>query len=178
MRTLSLMMSFLALAIMGGVVAAHSELVAAQPAPGAHLAESPTEIRLTFSEPVAGTSQIVVLSDNFQPVEGLVPQYNPEQPQEVYTPLPPLAAGVYTVQWTAASADGHEISGSYSFSVGAAEPSGASTPGETTADEPATVADEAPIFRSLWWLAAIALVAVGLPVALLAIRRTRHPGDE
>lgn len=166
MKQFALLVGLLFLTLWGGVAAAHSELVAAEPAPGAQLAESPTEIRLSFSEPVAAASQIVVLGENFQQVEGLVPQYNPAEPNVVYTPLPPLAAGVYTVQWTAASADGHQISGSYSFSVGAAPPS---TP---------DAADEVPAARNVAWLAAIGLVAVGLPLALLGLRRVDRRGKD
>lgn len=167
MKTIAVLMGLLMFVWLSGRALAHSELVAAEPAPGAQLAESPSEIRLTFSEPVAASSQIIVLSENFQQVEGLVPQFNPEQPQVVYTPLPPLEPGVYTVQWAAASADGHQISGSYSFSIGAA---GTANP-EVAAENPQTNTDDAPASRSVWWLAGIGLIAVGLPLALLGIRR-------
>lgn len=148
--------------------AAHSDLVAAEPEPGAQLAESPAEIRLTFSEPVAPTSQIALLTDTFQPVEGLVGQYDTAHPDQVYTPLPELAPGIYTVQWVAASADGHEISGSYSFSVGMVTPgaaSGDSSNGET--GQPA----EAGSSGASWWIVALVVLAVGLPVGMVVLRR-------
>jgi len=100
-------------------VLAHAELVAAEPEAGAQLVEPPAEIRLTFSEPVAVQSDIVVLGEGFAPVAGLLPQLDGARPEQVYTPLPPLEPGTYTVQWSAVSADGHEISGSYAFSIGA-----------------------------------------------------------
>jgi hypothetical protein len=70
---------------------------------------------------------------------------------------------VYTVQWVASSSDGHEISGSYSFSVGLGTPN---APGvtESTTVSPANS-------RSGWWLGALGLVAVGLPLMLLIFRR-------
>ncbi len=173
MRKTALLLALLAVVLLGGRALAHSELVAAEPAPGAQLAESPAEIRLTFSEPVAASSQIVVMGENFQQVEGLVPQFNPEQPQVVYTPLPPLAEGVYTVQWTAASDDGHEISGSYSFSVTSAASGGAT---DANAQESA-VAEEAPAPRSLLWLGALGLLIVGLPLIFFAFLRAPRRRD-
>lgn len=173
MRRLALLLALVAVILLSSRASAHSELIAAEPAPGARLAESPAEIRLTFSEPVAASSQIVVMGENFQQVEGLVPQFNPEQPQVVYTPLPPLAEGVYTVQWVAASNDGHEISGSYSFSVTSAA-SGSTTNAVTPAP---MVAENPPTPRSAWWLGVIGILAVGLPLAFLGLRRVARRGD-
>lgn len=152
-----------------GSVAAHAELLSANPAPGAQLAESPAEIRLTFSEPVAGTSSIVLLTADFQAVEGLVGQFSADRPQEIYTPLPELAPGVYTVQWTAASDDGHEISGTYSFSVGLV------TPGAATVAPAAAAATEPGSNNAVgWWLGGLLAVAVGAPLLIVALRRARR----
>jgi copper transport protein len=97
---------------------AHAELVEAEPAPGAQLAAPPAEIRLTFSEPIEGKSNVIVLGEGFAPVDGIQPQLDTVRPQQLYASLPPLEPGTYTVQWSAVSEDGHEISGSYSFSIG------------------------------------------------------------
>ena len=138
--------------------------------PGAQLAESPAEIRLTFNESVATTSSIVLLTADFQPIEGLVGQFNPDRPQEIYAPLPELAPGVYTVQWTAASDDGHEVSGTYSFSVGLV------TPGAATVAPTATAAASGPPGGSGvgWWLGGLLAVAVGAPLLIVALRRARQ----
>lgn len=173
MRKLALLLALAAVILLSSRASAHSELVAAEPVPGAQLAQSPAEIRLTFSEPVAASSQIVVMGENFQQVEGLVPQFNPEQPQVVYTPLPPLAEGIYTVQWVAASNDGHEISGSYSFSVTSAA-SGGTT--DSLIQAP-TAVENPPAPRSAWWLGVIGIFAVGLPLAFLGFRRVARRGD-
>ncbi|MBP6015654.1 MAG: copper resistance protein CopC [Candidatus Promineofilum sp.] len=152
---------------------AHGDLVAAEPEPGAQLAESPAEIRLTFSEPVADGSRIVVLGDDFGQVGGLVPQFNPEVPEQVYTPLPPLEPGVYTVQWAATSDDGHEVSGSYSFSVGLvadATRAGGAAAATSAASRPAGT-------RSGWWLGVVGIVAVGIPLVLLTLRRAGRRRD-
>ena len=154
---------------------AHSDLVAAEPEPGAQLAASPAEIRLTFSEPVADGTRIVVLGENFGQVEGLVPQFNPEEPEQVYTPLPPLEPGVYTVQWAATSDDGHEVSGTYSFSVGLVTPSATNDSGAVTAS-PTTTSPPGGT-RSGWWLAVLGIVAISLPLVTLLVRRAGQRRD-
>ena len=162
MRGAVLLFACLALALVAvGPAAAHAELVSASPAPGAQLAESPAEIRLTFSEPVATTSAIVLLAEGFQPVEGLVGQFDADRPQEIFVPLPELAPGVYTVQWTAASDDGHEISGAYSFSVGLVTPEAAAAPTAPGAG------------RAGWWLGALVALAVAAPLLVVVLRRAR-----
>lgn len=167
---------FLILFLLTGLarpVDAHTDLVQADPSPGAQLAESPSEIRLTFSEPVASDSRIELFTDEFQRIDGLVTQYNPAQPEQVYSPVPPLEPGVYTVQWAAVSSDGHEISGSYSFSVGME--AGGTNGAETTtpsSDEDEPVAETTGVSRSSWWLAALGLVAVGLPLILVLLRKS------
>ena len=171
MRGVALLFACLALCLVAvGPAVAHAELVSASPAPGAQLAESPVEIRLTFNEPVATTSAIVLLAEGFQPVEGLVGQFSADRPQEIFVPLPELAAGVYTVQWTAASGDGHEISGTYSFSVGLV------TPGAGTVAPTAAVAQTEQDGGSGvgWWLGGLLAVAVGAPLLIVALRRARR----
>ena len=65
LRHIALLLCLLILSAAAHPAAAHTELVNADPAPGAQLAESPTEIRLTFSEPAGAASQIVLLADGF-----------------------------------------------------------------------------------------------------------------
>jgi methionine-rich copper-binding protein CopC len=137
-------------------VLAHSELIDSQPAPGAQLAEPPAEIRLTFSQPPGAQSQIVLMADGFQPVEGIAAHVDSARPEQLFAPLPVLEPGNYTVQWTAVSEDGHEISGSYSFSIvtTATESRGLST----------MLADQWP------WLLALLVLVVGAPLAVRAMR--------
>lgn len=157
--------------VAAGSAAAHAELVSASPAPGAQLAGSPAEIRLTFSEPVASSSSIVLLTADFQPVEGLVGQFAADRPQEIYAPLSELAPGVYTVQWTAASDDGHEISGTYSFSVGLVTPGAATDAAPTAA---VALTEQAGSSGVGWWLGGLLAVAVGAPLLIVALRRARR----
>jgi methionine-rich copper-binding protein CopC len=140
--------------------AAHTELDHSDPAPGAQLTESPAEIRLTFSEPAGAASQIVLLVDGFQPVEGIMAQIDTDRPEEVFAMLPPLEPGIYTVQWTATSDDGHEVSGSYSFSIAA-----------TAAEGRGPFAS----FSDQWpWLLALLVLVVGAPL-MIRFWRGRQP---
>jgi copper transport protein len=145
---------------------AHAELVEAEPEPGAQLADSPAEIRLTFSEPIGTQSDIVVLGEGFAPIEGIEPQLNTlstSRPQQIYTALPPLEPGTYTVQWSAVSEDGHEISGSYSFSIGQVS--------ETDSTAAQTSAQQTPTTTIIWWF--FALLTVALVIAFILFRYGR-----
>jgi methionine-rich copper-binding protein CopC len=96
---------------------AHAELVAAIPAPGSEVSQPLSEIRLTFSEPIADKSQILLLNANLQMIAGVSTRFDAAHPLEMAATLPDLEPGIYTVQWTAVSSDGHETSGSYQFSL-------------------------------------------------------------
>jgi methionine-rich copper-binding protein CopC len=132
-------------------VVAHAELVNSEPAPGAQLSSSPAEIRLTFSEPV-GTGRIILLSDGFDPVDGLDVQSDEEHPEVIFTTLPALAAGSYTVQWSAIGADGHEVAGSYSFAIGSDD-----------------AGDDSSLTRNI----GLGIVGLAVLMAIMAARRSR-----
>jgi hypothetical protein len=101
------------------VTHAHADLLAAMPAPGSLVSNPVGQIQLTFSEPVAAESEILLFGDDFQPVAGVVAQLDSADPAMMVAAVPELEAGMYTVQWTAVSSDGHSISGSYAFRVSA-----------------------------------------------------------
>lgn len=100
-----------------GRVLAHAELQTALPQPGAVLTQSPSEIRLTFSEEIDQGSDIFLFTEGFQYIEGIEPRIDPTNPNQLYTPLQMLESNDYTVQWTAISLDGHTVSGTYTFRV-------------------------------------------------------------
>lgn len=101
-----------------GRLMAHTMLVSAVPAPGAVAAESLTELRLTFNEPLAVDSKVVLYRENFQVVPGVASQVDAQAAQQLAVSVPPLAPGVYTVQWmTRSLVDNHPGTGSYAFAV-------------------------------------------------------------
>ncbi|GAA1476572.1 copper resistance CopC/CopD family protein [Nocardioides aestuarii] len=120
------MRSRLALAVLLGVLAllgtaapaaAHAQLVATDPADGALLETAPSEVTLTFDEPVRLTAQEITVYD----ADGAtVPSSARTTGTDVVITLddPSSLRGTHVVGWFVVSADGHPISGSLTFSVG------------------------------------------------------------
>jgi copper transport protein len=125
--------------------AAHTRLKAAAPAPGATVADTLSEIRLSFTLPVVAEMTSLVLTTGastaaqgaLRPVEG-------SGSTAFVFPLPrPLAAGAYTAVWRSAAADGHVIHGNFTFTVhadGGAAPPRTVAGGGVTQVEPAGAA--------------------------------------
>ncbi|MCW2601185.1 MAG: hypothetical protein JWM02_3014 [Frankiales bacterium] len=101
-----------------GTAAAHAQLVASDPAPGAVLPRPPTAVTLTFGDPIqVGDGTIEVFDDEYNRVDaGGVTSAGRRDALHVGLRLG-LAAGTYTVNWHASSADTHPASGSFQFSV-------------------------------------------------------------
>jgi methionine-rich copper-binding protein CopC len=107
-----------AFVIMSAAVAlAHTALIDSFPAPGEVLDKSPSEVRLIFNESLGSGSSFEIFGENFKKVEGISPEVDPATPSEMIASIPPLQARTYTLQWTAISADGHSVTGSFSFSI-------------------------------------------------------------
>ena len=109
-------------AVVGGgmttAVVAHAELVSAVPAPGATVAQSPTQLTLQFNEPVQWGSSLLLLTENFTTIP-LATEVLADAPNTLLGDnVPALAPGVYTVQWLIISSDGHNQTGSYQFRIG------------------------------------------------------------
>jgi methionine-rich copper-binding protein CopC len=96
---------------------AHSEFERADPPPGAQVATAPPELRLIFTEPLSTTSQAYLHGANFQPVAGVQSQVDAADPRQLIVRTPPLAPGVYTVQWLAVGQDRHALRGSYQLAI-------------------------------------------------------------
>jgi methionine-rich copper-binding protein CopC len=95
---------------------AHAELASASPEPDAALAEVPTEVATTFSEPVEPAFTTIAVTDAAgAPVHRGAARV--EQGATLAIDLGPLAPGVYTVGWKVTSVDTHGSEGAYRFSV-------------------------------------------------------------
>ena len=103
--------------IIVATAAAHAELRRAVPEPGAVLNASPDEIRLTFNEPLGTASTFIVYNRAFEAIAGIKPEVVAGIEKQLAANVPPLPAGVYTVQWNVVGIDGHPSGGSYSFEV-------------------------------------------------------------
>lgn len=177
-------------AIGAGAAWAHSGLVGTDPADRASLDVAPAQVVLTFNEPpqTLGT-QVQVLDPNGNPVssgQAAVTDTQITQPLGEARP-----AGTYTVQWRMTSADGHPLSGQYTFTatsaVGTTSDDPAETPGQSAAPAPPTSAptlsptqgvgagEDTTAWRwgpdSVTALAVVGALAAGLLVLVVILRR-------
>lgn len=98
---------------------AHLELVESTPAAGEELARAPDALRLRFTQPVQLAFSEVRLSGPGGAVEVGALALAADSGQVLVAPISgTLAPGDYTVRWRVAGADGHPISGEYTFRVG------------------------------------------------------------
>ncbi|WP_102144915.1 copper resistance CopC family protein [Mycobacterium hubeiense] len=147
-----------------GVAAAHATRIATDPVENAVLTESPQRVSATFNEQLqsAFAAMTVVGPDGNVWSEG-DPQVQGAVISVGVRPLGP--AGTYTVNYRLTSADGHVVSGSWSFSLSVA---GTGTPGPA-ATAPVTDDDDG---MPVWPFVAVAAVIVGAG-AWWAVRRQR-----
>lgn len=100
---------------------AHATLDQTDPADGAVLAKSPTEVHLKFSEDVRVTlSSVRVLDGQGKRVDRGNTHVEVDQTLVAVGLKSNLARGTYVVAWSVVSADGHPVHGGFLFSVGEA----------------------------------------------------------
>jgi copper transport protein len=143
---------------------AHAVLLRTDPSPQTTVARPPSAIRLMFSEPVEtpfGAIRVYDV-DGHRVNAGSIKLA--DGGRTVVLPVSGLKDGTYTVTWKAVSADGHLVSGGFSFYVGA----------PSTISAVAVAKDQGPgeyvsvgfgVVRFLWFAALMALVG------LVALRR-------
>ncbi|MFI7067779.1 copper resistance protein CopC [Kribbella sp. NPDC050124] len=111
-----LVASLLALVVSTGVAAAHAKLESMTPADGSSMAAPPTQVVLTFSEPVGSNgTQVQVKSPSGKNVaSGDVQVIDNKVTQPVGAMI---EAGRYQVDARVVSADGHPVTVTASFTV-------------------------------------------------------------
>ncbi|MEW1599493.1 copper resistance CopC family protein [Streptomyces sp. NPDC093808] len=116
-----------ALTVAAPPAAAHTELESGSPAEGASLAGLPPRVTLVFSDAMTQKYAKVAVTgpDGSSAAEG-----EPQVAGETVTLAlrNGASAGRYTVGYRVVSADGHPVSGSYSFTVRAVKETGGPTP--------------------------------------------------
>ncbi len=112
---LALLMAFTVMASTDQAFA-HAALIKTDPADGAVLAQAPTRLSLTFSEPVSPLVLTLVKPDgtplpltSFRLTDQTIEIDNPQA----------LKSGTHVLSWRVISADGHPVGGSLLFSIGA-----------------------------------------------------------
>lgn len=117
MRHFVSMAMFVGLLILSGSAAmAHAGLVASDPVDGAVLRASPEALLLSFTEPV--TPLVFTLLSPNGARQDLTSAVSTDDDVRLALPMG-LMRGTHLVTWRAVSADGHPVSGTISFSVGA-----------------------------------------------------------
>ena len=100
-----------------GPASAHAQLETTAPAAGAVLAEPPSDVRLSFSEPVEiSLGAVRVYDSNADRVDDGGARN--DGGDTVVQPLGDLADGSYVVTWRVVSTDGHPVHGAFTFQVG------------------------------------------------------------
>ncbi|MCI0157181.1 copper resistance protein CopC [Leifsonia shinshuensis] len=122
---------------------AHDYLVESSPASGATQTEPLTQVSLTFNDRVLdltgdGKSAILQVTSGGRYFETGCPTI---LDRGVTVPVALGAAGTYTVDWQAVSADGHTVSGTYGFEY---EPAAGTAPASTGSASPTCGAHTTP----------------------------------
>jgi copper transport protein len=149
---------------------AHATLSKTQPQYGTRLQQAPKVLRLEFDQTVDALPNAVrvysakgrLLSGSTRVTTG---------GRVLVVPVSRLPRGGYTVRWRAVSADGHVVSGVYTFGVRQKAPSASDAFG---AGGPTT---EEHLVRWLYFVA-LALLAGGLGFRLLVVRRPFGPAAQ
>lgn len=97
-------------------VIGHARLVSATPASGTTVA-APRSVSLTFSERFAAPFSTVEVEDGRGRAVTLTRTVSDDGKTLGGSFAAPLAAGTYRVTWAIAAADGHRMTGNYSFTV-------------------------------------------------------------
>ncbi|OAN36970.1 copper resistance CopC family protein [Mycolicibacterium iranicum] len=155
-----------------GAAWAHAALVASDPADAATLQEQPARVIATFNEPMQPqfAAMTIVGPGGAQWGDG-DPTVDGTDISVAVKPGSP--AGVYTVNYRATSADGHVVTGSWTYEVLEAGPQAATTaatpaPETTTAAAPADTPDSDGL--PVWpFVAGITVIVAG--GAIWAVRR-------
>nr|WP_067470525.1 copper resistance CopC family protein [Nocardia amamiensis] len=158
-----------------GTASAHSALASSDPADGTEIATAPPRVNLTFNEPIQSAfANLTVTGPDGQRWERSQPHVDGTVVSVDLDGLGPV--GQYTVGFRVVSADGHPVSGSYTFTLTqpgnlpnpttAVAPQSLAAP--TTATPSATQEDNDNGFPL--WIPAALIVAVAAALLTLLLR--------
>lgn len=171
MRSWVVAVAAVVVALLGGIgpAAAHSTEVATDPAKGATLAVLPQRVTITLNEKpmdvghglvVTGPDGVKVSAD-----EPVLTGHGISVPVVSQGP-----AGEYTVGYRVVSADGHVVSGSYTFTVTSGRPAQGAIKETTTAEDENSVTFVFAVFS-------VVMMVAFVGAAALLIRRHSHRQD-
>lgn len=155
---IALLMMFLFLFVpsMTKIASAHATLEKTTPAQNGVVSKQPDTIELTFNEPVnASYSGITIYNDKGKKVADVKPSTTGHS-DTISFPGDQLKEGTQQIKWHTVSADGHEISDQFEFSVGKKTANGVDT-------TPAVY--ETPAF----WFGVFRYIAEGATIILVGL---------
>ena len=124
--------------------AAHTDLIASDPAAGASLQQPPARVTLTFNEPMDPRLAAVALTVGKRQPARLAVAAGADATELVATvPAGMAQGGRWRVAFRVTSADGHPVQGDLAFSVGPPSDVAASPRAATPADLPPAAESEA-----------------------------------
>lgn len=162
--------------VAAGPAYAHSTLISTSPDADETVPTIPTEVVLTFNEPAMALGTRIVVTGPAGPVQSGDVKIIDKAVVQALEPGSP--AGRYTVDWRVASADGHPVTGSYSFTVAATSttsPTATATPSATptsaVTSDPPYVDTGAPATEdgSAWTVGIAVVIAAVLIIGLITV---------
>jgi copper transport protein len=150
-----------------GPAYAHAALVSTYPDRNSVVAQAPTQVVLTFSEPVSPVpGRVLVVGPDGARADRDAPSASGQQ---LLIPLRADARGTYLVSFRVISADSHPVAGSFTYSVGAPSTPPTLAGAGTEGDRVVTAAF--PFIRWIGYVGLLLLVGAALVLALLWPRR-------
>ena len=115
-RRVTILLVAVVVTVLGaGPAWAHNALISTTPGDGKTVRTPPSSVVLTFTEPaIRFGTRVLVTGPDGSATDGDPQLVDTAVEQDLKAELP---AGEYTVEWRVASADGHPISGTFSFTV-------------------------------------------------------------
>ena len=157
-----------ALVLANGQAAAHTELVSTTPADQQAVSRTPAVVVLTFDESLLAMGSQVVVTGPQGPVQVGAPVV---AETTVSQNLQGGPAGHYTVAWRVTAADGHPLSGTFSFTAASAGNGASATPGPDDGrnSEETTASTDRSTWA--WLLGGVAFLAVVVALTRQLVRR-------
>lgn len=147
---------------------AHADLLKTSPENGATVAEQPEQLTLQFSQTIELSQVDLTLYDGYaRHMPSDPPQLAPGDATRLVQSLPDLGDGTYTVVWSLVSDDGHTISDTLVFHVGAP------TKGYLSPSVGTSFLEKGSLFASRALVTGLLLVGGGLFWMTLLARRFR-----
>jgi copper transport protein len=147
---------------------AHAVLLHTVPQASVVLGSAPTELQMTYSEPVEPRFAIVSVTDAAAHQETAGPPHrSPANADTLIVPLRHVPEGWYLVYWRAISVDGHPVRGAFTFAVG---PNAGPAPQFVIPSISETAATPR-LLIARWIVFLSVMAAIGLAALRLAIAR-------